>query len=374
MRYALDVSRVALVMMLATGCSVLTSFDGFDSNASQGRVPLPVCSATQLDCDGDPANGCETDVDRSPLHCGACQHGCLRGACEAGRCQPFELASGQAQPLRIVIDATHVYWVNQGAPGAVMRRRLDDGAPETVWSVAKIPGGIALDADAIYWSQLENGGSVFRLAKAQVGTSAAPQELATGQGGSIGVAVDATHVYWTTPGTVRRVPKQGGALQTLARDQELPFSLLVDVGRLFWTNYQGGQVMTVLLSNPVPTPVATRQGAPAGLAGDLAALYWTNNQPGAGGEPPAVMTIEKVNAGAPTILADRQQAPVGVTVFGNDVFWTNSEGGTVLRVPKQGGTPVVLASGQATPAEVAVDASAVYWVNRDDGRVMAVAR
>ena len=362
-------------MMFATGCSVLTSFEGFDSNASKAPAPASTCTATQLDCDGDPQNGCETDVTRSAVHCGACGRSCLRGACERGSCLPFELATGQAQPSRVVVDASHVYWVNQGDPGAVMRRRLDAGAPETVWSAGKIPGGLAVDADAVYWSQLENGGSVFRLAKSDVGTATPPRELATAQGGSISVAVDATHVYWTTPNTVRRAPKLGGALETLAREQDSPFALVVDVGRLFWTNYRGGQVMTVLLSSPVPTPLATGQGSPAGLAGDLSALYWTNNQAGPGGAPPAVMTLPKaVSGSAPAVLADRQSAPAGVAVFGNDVFWANSGDGTIGRVAKQGGAISVVASSQATPSDVAVDATAIYWVNRDDGRVMAIVR
>jgi hypothetical protein len=50
------------------------------------------CDAGRADCDADPANGCETDVESSVENCGRCGYVCnLAGgsaACEAGMCVP----------------------------------------------------------------------------------------------------------------------------------------------------------------------------------------------------------------------------------------------------------------------------------------------
>jgi len=48
--------------------------------------PLSSCESGRADCDGDPANGCEADLQVSAEHCGACgvscsQRGCV---CEGG--------------------------------------------------------------------------------------------------------------------------------------------------------------------------------------------------------------------------------------------------------------------------------------------------
>jgi len=49
------------------------------------------CAAGFGDCDSDPSNGCETNLQTSPTHCGACGTTCATGsngtaACAAGRC------------------------------------------------------------------------------------------------------------------------------------------------------------------------------------------------------------------------------------------------------------------------------------------------
>jgi hypothetical protein len=51
----------------------------------------PTCSAPQADCDGNPANGCETNLSVSAAHCGRCGMTCGAGAmatamCSAGTC------------------------------------------------------------------------------------------------------------------------------------------------------------------------------------------------------------------------------------------------------------------------------------------------
>ena len=44
------------------------------------------CSETQADCDGIPGNGCETDLKKDALHCGACGKSCPGGVNSVGVC------------------------------------------------------------------------------------------------------------------------------------------------------------------------------------------------------------------------------------------------------------------------------------------------
>jgi hypothetical protein len=60
------------------------------ASCSSGRC-MNTCVATFADCDGMPANGCETDTSTSLSHCGACGAACAAGpnqraSCAAGRC------------------------------------------------------------------------------------------------------------------------------------------------------------------------------------------------------------------------------------------------------------------------------------------------
>lgn len=140
----------------------------------------PACTATLVDCDGDEANGCETDLTTDSKNCGACSHDCLQGACAGGRCQPFVLADGQASPGNVALDATHLYWAAQGAGGGVVRVSRSGGPVEVVAQGALPPGGIAVDDEAVFWSEFGSGGSVWRLAKSDIGTTAQPTALASG--------------------------------------------------------------------------------------------------------------------------------------------------------------------------------------------------
>jgi hypothetical protein len=67
---------------------------------------------------------CAADLDNDPQNCGRCGHDCLRGACTSGACQPFALATMQAQPLHIAIDGAYGYYFStspNGTDGTVMR-------------------------------------------------------------------------------------------------------------------------------------------------------------------------------------------------------------------------------------------------------------
>lgn len=375
-----------LVLVGSCSCSQVLTADGLqggvaggdagDAMADTANDGLPGCGPSIVDCDGTDSNGCETDLRTDADHCGSCGHSCLKGACLDGRCQPFPVVEDQDVPSLLTIDGTHLYWTNQGGAGAVMRVLKDGGNPEVVGVTDHPPGGLAVDTDAVYWSEFGNPGTVWRIAKADVGTATLPTALADGQGQSIALALDSSNVYWCTPATVRTVPKVGGKVTTLARDQGVPFWIVVEGSFVFWTNTVSGQVMRVSMQDvdAGATEIAGGQDTPVGLTTDPANLYWANYEGPVDGGTPRIMRLAKVNMVAPEVLAEGQLGPTAIRAHGSDLFWTNNLGGTIMRMPKVGGTPQSIAEAQNAPAGIAVDAAAVYWVNRDDGRVMAVAR
>ncbi|HEX6244151.1 MAG TPA: hypothetical protein VFZ61_24715 [Polyangiales bacterium] len=51
------------------------------------------------DCDGDPSNGCETNLASDPMQCGACGRACdvERELCQDGSCQPSSCGAGRGE-------------------------------------------------------------------------------------------------------------------------------------------------------------------------------------------------------------------------------------------------------------------------------------
>ena len=66
------------------------------------------------------------------------------------------LASGQNIPLDVKVDATSVYWVNQGGTttpdGAVVKMPLAGGAPVTLAAAQNYVFDLAIDSTNVYWN------------------------------------------------------------------------------------------------------------------------------------------------------------------------------------------------------------------------------
>lgn len=53
-----------------------------------GVLCVLACDEGFADCNGDPADGCETDTRRDARHCGGCENRCFSsGKCRDGRCR-----------------------------------------------------------------------------------------------------------------------------------------------------------------------------------------------------------------------------------------------------------------------------------------------
>jgi hypothetical protein len=108
-----------------------------------------------------------------------------------------------ADPVAIALFGDRVYWthwLNNPDSGAVRSVTKDGGDPLSI--VELHPEGVAADGSDAYWALPYSPGAVREATT----TLASAADLAGGQSGPRGVALDATHVYWVNGAdrTVRR--------------------------------------------------------------------------------------------------------------------------------------------------------------------------
>jgi hypothetical protein len=235
------------------------------------------------------------------------------------------------------------------------------------------------------------------------------------------LAIDHTRVYWTSfdatnpaaPGSVVKVPLDGGVATTLASNLLGPMLLALSATDVYWTSgYETtGGIMMVSLAGGTPTLFAPAEYATGGVACDGRNVYWTewysveSTPVAAGGSSvlaewpgqffPGAVAVDARSAysvssmghpgttvvgsvpiagGTSTMLASGQHA-VWVAVDSANVYWTNdgAPSGSVRRVPIGGGPVTTLADDQDGPSSIAVDGANVYWTNSNGGTVMRVA-
>lgn len=221
--------------------------------------------------------------------------------------------------VALTADATNLYWNDyyngqvRGAPIA------PPSTPFDVTTLATTPafGHLAVSGPMLY---MNGAGGIFRAPID--GSQPTPTKVASKVDDgydpdvSIGVAVDATDVYFTDNGRVRRIPIAMAGNDTAASDFALApgaGELALDADRVYWASTDG--------------------------------IAWRN----------------KDGTGL-TVLPVGDTRARGVALDDQHVYWTTPDG-HVMRVVKGGavGDIEIVAAGVADPYDLVVDCGAVYW-------------
>lgn len=288
-----------------------------------------VCGGDLNDCNDDPSDGCESDSNTDINNCGHCGTVCTPG---------------------IVPDTVATCVDGACGVGCAVGRGDCDGNPVNGCETT-LPDGAAACVSEILTTGLTR-----------------PNDL----------RVDGGFVYWTEAGigaengSIKRMPVAGGAVTTVAANQDAPYGIAVRGSTVYWTtNDINNDFFGDLRSAPItsvnvtPTIIASAQPGPTLVTTDGTFVYWANT-----GSTPASYTDGSINkaplAGGPSVVvAANQAAAQGVTVDANNIYWTgagvNFANGFVRSMPLAGGAITTYATNQSIPVGIAVSAQTIFW-------------
>jgi len=242
------------------------------------------------------------------------------------------VASAQKSPCCLTASAGDVYWVNAGLhaadflDGSVMR--LAGAADSAVVAVADVyfPSDVAVDADAIYWVEIDGGG----LRRADRDGSS-PTEVFWSETSKTSLATTATHLVWTAGGPDQDVvarDRTSGAMTTVSGEEYSPTDLLAIDGDLYWIEQGmlGSGLDRIRRSSDLGAPVdlAADEMQAADLVGDGARIYWITAGDG------RVRMLDRPDGTAST-FASGQGALGGLALHDGMLYWTDSARGAIVR-------------------------------------------
>ncbi len=154
-----------------------------------------------------------------------------------------DLVTGLGSPRSVVLGSDRVYWGDSKAK-KISRANKDGSGACDIAATNYAPRSIAFESPWVYWREGTDVDTEGRVMKARDECpSLEIVELATGQGGPRYLALYDDYVYYVIlSGSIRRVPKAGGASEELYMCSEQAHGIAVDDKAIYWTSWGAGKV------------------------------------------------------------------------------------------------------------------------------------
>jgi hypothetical protein len=149
------------------------------------------------------------------------------------------ISLGEGAPRGITVDATTVYWTNAMTGDVRMAAKGSSMSASTLVSGGMAgTNGVAVSPTAVYWTA-SAGMAPGAILTNPIGspTAMGGAVFAPGQPSPWAIAIDATALYWSDlvlNGTILKQPLAGGAAVPLALNQPFPINIAVDATSVYW--------------------------------------------------------------------------------------------------------------------------------------------
>lgn len=385
-------SRVALTILagLSVGaCSLVTSFSdlegtGLDAGPSGGGDGTDLEGATtdETGADSEPDTGAQgdstvpPDTDSGPVGDSTVPPGPDGGAPldsgaspDADATPPNDGPVDAAAPCAADVRTDPL---NCGLCGHYCQGGACLSGACQPFAIAITSGsvGIAIDATFVYWADAD-AGAIDKISKSltRLGT-ATPVVTGTAAQNVQGIAADGTFVYWTNKmasGQVHRALPTGAALTTIATKQGEPDWIASNGTTVVWSNQSGNQIMSVPANSdggvtPKQLNVSGENGTtPAGVAIDGTSAYYASKISGGG-------LAETVTLAGGAVRELGTATYVGMAVDNVNAYWTGGSANPSVYQNGKTSTPATetaIATGALVcPLAVASDGTNVYFVDQ----------
>src|SRR5215467_10703431 len=201
----------------------------------------------------------------------------LTGAPAVAASAPAGAATAQA-----AAGIPQIYWTD-GVPGTVGRANIDGtGAVQNLVEGGSQPDGVAVDATHIYWTNILNTSTdAGTIGRANLDGTGVNQNFITGGNTVFGLALDGAHIYWANEGTqtIGRANLDGTGVNQnfVAATGGFPGAVAVDSGHVYYINLSSSAVGRASIDGSGVEPRFVDAGEfPLGVAVDSGHLYWTH--------------------------------------------------------------------------------------------------
>jgi hypothetical protein len=282
------------------------------------------------------------------------------------------LASAQAWPDAIAIDAERAYWVGTDSVSATSR--CAGGTVKQLATGQRVPTDLAVDATSVYWVTYDAGSQAGTVMKLDKSAGATPEALATAEHGPMALALRGDYVYYLTLDALKRVHKDlASPAEVLTSATCSHGGLAIDATHVYWTEdcVMFGSPRIRRWSTSGAQTVLSGDEVPQSFAADATHLYWTQWSPSG-------LRVLRVKKSCSWFCSAETVATAGgyagaVTVDAGHVYFTADPDNTIYSVAKTGGTPDPIAASSNNVTSLQVVGDALYWtVQGDSGAVYKV--